>query len=115
MDLPEIISPEFIAYLQKTYQLSWHGIHGWAHWVRVCENGLRLARLNGANETVVALFAFTHDMARQSDGSDYDHGKRAAQRIRTELQGTYIHLSDLELKQMEEAVSLHTRGFQHVF
>jgi uncharacterized protein len=110
MNLPEIITPELIEYLKKTYLLSWNGIHGWAHWVRVCENGLHLARQNGANQTVVALFAFTHDMARRSDGADWGHGKRAAERIRSELQGKFFQLSETELNHLVEAVSLHTDG-----
>jgi uncharacterized protein len=110
MELPDVITPQLVDYLRKNYKLHWDGIHGWDHWVRVCENGLHLARQNGANQNVVALFAFTHDMARESDGTDRNHGARAAKRIREELQGRYIHLSEEELAQLEMAVSLHTDG-----
>lgn len=110
MDLPVGISQELIDYIKQTYTLHWNGIHGWTHWVRVYENGMRLAQLNGANQTVVRLFAFTHDMARQSDGSDYEHGPRAADRIHSELQGKFIHLDPAELELLTQAVRLHTRG-----
>jgi uncharacterized protein len=108
--LPEIITPELIEHIKKTYQLNWYGLHGWNHWVRVCENGLRLAQQNGANQKVVSLFAFTHDMSRLNDGFDPGHGKRAAKRIRKELQGHYFHLLPEELNQLVEAVTGHTNG-----
>lgn len=111
MELPVGISQELVDYIKQTYTLRWNGIHGWAHWVRVYENGLRLAQLNGANQTVVRLFAFTHDMARQNDGADYEHGPRAAERIRNELQGRFIHLNPTELDLLTQAVELHTRGW----
>jgi len=110
MDLPEVITPALLAYLKDTYRLQWNGLHGWSHWVRVWENGLRLAQQNGADQTVVILFAFTHDMARYSDRMDPDHGPRAAKRIRFSLQGTYFHLEPLSLDQLVIAVELHTRG-----
>jgi uncharacterized protein len=112
MDLPAVITPALLAYLKDTYKLHWEGLHGWSHWVRVWENGQRLATLNGADQAVVAMFAFTHDMARLSDGSDREHGPRAAERIRAELLGTYIQLAPPALKQLLTAVALHTRGLQ---
>ncbi len=112
MDLPTVISPTLIEYLKDTYQLRWEGLHGWGHWVRVWENGQHLARQNGADQTVVALFAFTHDMARLSDHADREHGPRAARRIQEEMQGVYFHLEPQALKQLVTAVELHTRGLQ---
>lgn len=109
-NLPVVITSELVQHLKDTYRMNWNGIHGWAHWVRVCENGLYLARQNGANQTVVALFAFTHDMARKNDGFDPGHGQQAANRILTELQGKFFQLSDCELKQLIEAVTKHTDG-----
>ncbi len=84
-NIPDVITPALIEHIRRTYQLNWNGIHGWDHWVRVWENGLRLASQNGANQTVVALFAFTHDMARLNDRFDPLHGPRAAKRIKKEL------------------------------
>ncbi len=109
-NLPEVITPTLIAHIKSTYQLHWNGIHGWAHWVRVWENGQYLARQNGANQVVVALFAFTHDMVRLNDRFDPAHGPRAARRIKHELQGKYFQLSTEELKQLIQAVAQHTMG-----
>ncbi len=37
-----------------------------------------MARVNGAREDVVELFAFLHDSQRFHDGTDREHGARAA-------------------------------------
>ena len=108
--LPDIITPALIQHIRSTYRLNWNGIHGWDHWLRVCDNGLFLARQNGANQRVVALFAFTHDMARQNDGYDPGHGQRAAERIQAELQGVYFQLLPEEINLLVEAVTGHTAG-----
>jgi hypothetical protein len=39
---------------------------------------LAMARVNGAREDVVELFAFLHDSQRFHDGTDCEHGARAA-------------------------------------
>lgn len=111
-ELPAIITRALIDHIRQTYHLNWNGLHGWDHWVRVWENGQRLASLNGADLDVVALFAFTHDMDRLSDGIDPLHGPRAARRIEVELQGTYFQLEPRRLKWLLQAVAEHTNGHQ---
>lgn len=111
MDLPVEITPPLIDYIKKNYALHWNGIHGWNHWVRVYENGLHLARQNGADQVVVALFAFTHDMARLNDRFDPLHGPRAAKRVHRNLQGKLIQLIPSQFELLMEAVKNHTRGF----
>jgi uncharacterized protein len=54
-------------------------IHGLAHWKRVYENGLIIARETGASSDLVELFALFHDSCRLNDGKDPDHGRRAAE------------------------------------
>jgi uncharacterized protein len=110
MELPVEITPKLVAYIEKNYRLNINGLHGWHHWVRVWENGQRLAQQNGADLTVVALFAFTHDMARCVDHIDPGHGARAAQRIKDHLQGKIFHLSPQQIDWLVEAVRLHTKG-----
>ena len=41
-------------------------------------NALAMARVNGAREDIVELFAFLHDSQRFHDGTDRDHGAREA-------------------------------------
>lgn len=62
----------------KQFSLGKWSFHGPGHWRNVEANGLRLARLNGADEEIVCLFALFHDAKRQSDGADPEHGHRAA-------------------------------------
>jgi uncharacterized protein len=108
--LPEFLTPELIAYLKSIYQLPWYGLHGWDHWTRVYENGMRIARQNGADPLVVGLFAYTHDMDREHEGGDWMHGSHAAKRIKTEMQGRFFTLNDTQLHLLLEAVRLHTAG-----
>ena len=72
------ISAELVSFLRRQYQLDWRGIHGAGHWIRVRANGLRLAPETGADPTVVELFAVLHDVCREDDGSDMEHGARSA-------------------------------------
>jgi len=76
-----IITPELIEFLRQEFKLDWHGIHGAGHWSRVRRNGLVLAEHTGADRTVVELFAVLHDLRREHDGGDREHGHRAARLI----------------------------------
>ena len=105
----EIISAGLLRTLQKAYQLSWHGIHGYSHWVRVHQNGLRLAGMTGASTDVVELFAYLHDSQRRNDSIDPDHGKRAADFIDS-LKDVHVRLPDEELQLLKYACACHTDG-----
>jgi uncharacterized protein len=80
--------------------------------VRVRENGLRLAALNGANQKIVEYFAFTHDIQRKSDGYDPGHGARACAFIRSHLIDR-IDLTPDEVNLLCLATSGHTDGKCH--
>jgi uncharacterized protein len=69
---------QLIEIVRRQFRLEWHGIHGVPHWGRVRWNGLAMARANGARMDVVELFAFLHDSQRYHDGTDREHGARAA-------------------------------------
>ncbi len=70
--------PQILYAVLEDYALPWGGDHGVAHWARVLENGLRLAKETGANVEVVRLFAVLHDSRRVNEAMDPDHGPRAA-------------------------------------
>lgn len=106
------ISPELVVFLRGEFQLDWRGIHGAPHWARVRWNGLQLARRNGANPTVVELFAFLHDSRREHDGSDRGHGARAAELVQ-DLDGSLFTLSVDERVQLETACREHSEGRLH--
>ncbi|MBW6473126.1 MAG: hypothetical protein K0B14_08395 [Anaerolineaceae bacterium] len=112
MNLSPLITQDLLDFLKSHYALHWNGLHGFQHWVRVRENGLKLASLNGANQKVVEYFAFTHDIQRQSDGFDPEHGARACKFIREYLIDR-IDLTTEEVNLLCLATSGHTNGKCH--
>ena len=104
-----MISQDLINVLKWNFRLNWNGIHGVSHWARVRNNGLRIAKENGANQKVVECFAFIHDSCRMSDGSDPDHGRRGAEFAKW-LLGKYIHLTIKEFVELQIACIGHSDG-----
>jgi uncharacterized protein len=102
-------SGELLDAIRKEYTLEWQGIHGHPHWVRVRQNGARLAGMVGADPLVVELFALLHDSRRTNDQSDPWHGVRAAT-FADQLNGTHYHLSGRQLELLKHACALHTQG-----
>jgi uncharacterized protein len=95
--------------IKKEFALDWNGIHGYPHWMRVKENGLVLSGKTGANTTVVKLFAVFHDSKRIDDGGDPNHGKRAADFIKS-LKDDLIFLTEEELDLLLFACEKHSFG-----
>jgi uncharacterized protein len=104
-----MIDLHLLKIIRAQYRLPWDGIHGYAHWVRVLENGLRGAERNFARVEVVKLFAVFHDACRASEGSDPYHGLRGAQ-LAERLRGTAYDLSDADFKLLYTACEFHTDG-----
>jgi uncharacterized protein len=104
-----VISEDLILQIQSQYRLRWNGIHGVSHFLRVRDNGLRLAEATGAKPDVVELFAFLHDSRRQNDHCDPGHGKRAADFVRS-LQGSVFELPPGDLELLAYACEFHTHG-----
>lgn len=94
------------------YALPLGGHHGVAHWARVLENGLRLADETGADVEVVSLFAVLHDSRRENEGTDPEHGPRAAE-FATALRGTVFELAEPEFRLLYRACQGHTRERTH--
>ncbi|MFT5478705.1 MAG: hypothetical protein ACI8Y8_004074 [Planctomycetota bacterium] len=96
--------------LRGAFTLDWQGIHGVGHWSRVLTNGKRLAQLEaGIDVGVIELFAWLHDSCRLNDGTDPEHGPRAAL-LAHELRGDYFELSDGRFERLVQACEQHTRG-----
>ena len=104
-----VITRELVEAIRKAYALDWGGMHGMAHWLRVRENGLRLAELTGADRQVVKLFAFIHDAKRLTDWPDPEHGRRAAEFAET-LRGSLIVLPDRAFRWLVYACEWHSDG-----
>ncbi len=96
----------------EDYALPRGGDHGVAHWARVLENGLRMAEETGADVEVVRLFAVLHDSRRLNEGTDPDHGPRAAEFAR-ELLGRLFDLPKREFRLLHRACAGHTHERTH--
>lgn len=104
-----MISQELLHIIRHTFQLNWRGVHGLPHWARVRVNGLLIARQNGANERVVELFAFLHDVKREAEFKDPDHGVRAARFVQT-LPNELLAINHGEKELLMHACEYHSRG-----
>lgn len=105
----DAITPELVRVLREQFALDWYGTHGVAHWIRVRENGLRLAATTGADPVVVELFAFLHDARRRDEGGDRGHGRRAAAFAGT-LRGREFELGDGAFALLATACAGHSDG-----
>lgn len=85
------------------------GIHGERHWWRVYENAMRLSGTTDADIKVLALFAFLHDAWRQDDGEDKDHGKRAAEGLKS-VPAAILDISPDQLRLLDYAIRHHVDG-----
>ena len=99
-----------LAAIRSEYALAWDGIHGISHWLRVRENGLRLAEQTGAHIEVVELFAYLHDSKRFNDGGDPEHGSRGAALARRLHRGGLLDLADAPFELLVYACAHHTDG-----
>ncbi|MEM9825163.1 MAG: hypothetical protein AAF958_01175 [Planctomycetota bacterium] len=98
--------------LCEHYPLHIGGIHGVIHWARVYENGIRLAEENGADLTVVSLFAVFHDSQRLSNYADPDHGARGAA-LATKLRDEAYSIEDDQFELLHQACTHHTHAATH--
>jgi uncharacterized protein len=104
-----MISQALIDLVRQGFALRLDGIHGEAHWARVCANGLRLAEQTGADLEIIELFAYLHDAKRLSNGWDKKHGQRAAEFIGA-LPRSLLDLPDRKRKLLCYAVAHHSEG-----
>ena len=105
----KVLSPALLVALRQQFLLDWGGIHGVPHWARVRANGLKLAALNGARTDVIELFAFLHDSRRENDGTDKEHGLRAAA-FAMSLRASLIQIDDEGFDLLVFAVTHHSDG-----
>ena len=92
------------------YVLGERSLHGPDHWERVEAHGRRLPQAtDGADETVVRMFALLHDVERQNESTDPAHGRRAAALVRW-AQGDLFTITDVQLDLLAYACELHADG-----
>jgi uncharacterized protein len=84
-----------------------YSIHGIDHWDRVARNGESL-NVPGADMEVVLCFAYLHDVERQSDGYDLEHGPRAAELVDQIRDSVLSFLDDKQIGLLKDACTFHT-------
>jgi len=91
------------------FVLDGHSFHGPDHWQRVERNALEIVADSGGDVTVVRLFAVLHDSQRLNEGSDPEHGLRAANWAK-HLRNVHFTLDDVRFSQLTEACIWHDTG-----
>lgn len=88
-------------------------IHGVAHWTRVHRYGLLLAeslQLSDDEKMAVALFAWTHDLARTDDGGGNQHAIDGAKYVEVITQKIFDNFPDHILDIVRSAIRYHSDG-----
>lgn len=88
-----------------------HGMHGLAHWKRVETIGQFLAAHSEADPEVLRMFAYTHDLGREADEGDDEHGHRSAKIVEELYSRGVISLSEKQYNQLVYACYHHTTTF----
>lgn len=84
--------------------------HGPAHWTRVSEHGVAVARSMGIDPLVPHLFGLVHDSHREDEGMDPLHGRRSAAFVREMRDSLFHFLSDESVEDLAHACDLHSDG-----
>lgn len=105
-----MINSALLAEIEAGFPIDWDGRHGGRHMKRVLDNGLRVAELTGANQHVVALFAYFHDAKRLNNAIDPGHGERGAELAKT-MRGKYFDLPNADFEMLLYACAHHTSGW----
>jgi len=94
-------------YAIKHSKMGSGSVHGIAHWDRVAKNA-DLLNTSDVDLLVVKVFAYIHDVERDDDSYDLQHGPRAAALV-DEIRDTELaFLNDGEIRQLKKACELHT-------
>jgi uncharacterized protein len=112
LELPaksKVVTQPYLDFLTHQYQLSHNGMHGIEHWLRVLINGRLIAVQSGADIEVVEHFSLLHDVQRQDEYRDTQHGNRAAD-FAASLIGDWVHLNSTQMYQLTEACRYHSMG-----
>jgi uncharacterized protein len=92
------------------HRLGPRSLHGPDHWERVEAHGQRLAAATAsADLVVVRLFGILHDVERQNESLDPQHGPRAALLVQ-QLNGELFHVRSDQLERLRYACHWHADG-----
>ena len=88
-------------------------IHGVAHWTRVHRYGLLLAESHGLSEPekiAIALFGWTHDLARTDDGSGNLHAIYGEKHVHYVIECLFNDFPESILDIVKIAIRYHSDG-----
>ena len=86
-------------------------VHGELHWRTVGANGLWIAEsLGDADTHLIFLFALLHDSMRENDGTDPQHGPRAAAFAGQLHDEGLLRISSTQREILQYACAEHTNG-----
>ena len=94
-------------YAIKHSKMGSGSVHGIAHWDRVAKNA-DLLNTSDVDLLVVKVFAYIHDVERDDDSYDFQHGPRAAELVDEIRETELAFLNDGEIRQLKKACELHT-------
>ena len=95
----KIIPKEVLSEIFNDFELDIdEGEHGFSHWARVIHNGLEISQENEANPNVIIAFGMFHDIKRENEYEDPEHGFRGG-----ELLMSYKGRVNLTLQELETA------------
>jgi uncharacterized protein len=106
-----MITTRLLLLIKEQFKIDFWGLHGVIHWNNVALNAWLLAQQGGVNLRVLEYFSIFHDSGRENDGSDCDHGKRAA--ALASAYRDHIFLNDDEFLLLQTACALHTSAVTH--
>jgi uncharacterized protein len=111
-DIYNVVPLKTIQKIINDFKLElYDGYHSIYHWLRVMENGLTIASMNGANKNVIIAFSLFHDSKRINDDIDLDHGFKGAKYL--ELLQNEVNLTKDELILTIEACQHHNDRKNH--
>lgn len=98
------------SFARQHHRLGAHSLHGPDHWERVEAHGQRLVEATAsADLVVVRLFGILHDVERQNESFDPQHGARAAKLVQ-QLNGDLFLVSDEQLELLSYSCRWHADG-----
>jgi len=101
---------------EKTFSLSIGtrshlSVHGKWHWEKVEKNALSLAKKTPkADRLVVQLFSLIHDVKRENEDHDPEHGRRSALYAKELFELGKLPISEEQLSKLMEACKHHNDG-----
>jgi uncharacterized protein len=100
---------------KEHFPLDRRGVHGPRHWNQVAVNAQRICRMKRLNPLSGAAFGWLHDIARQDEHEDPEHGPRAADLVENDPKAMELLRTILgkDLDKVLTAIRIHTEAQNH--